>query len=64
MAAQLPRCVTDPLGTVSSLFDAAVASPAAGAEDGDWGVRAAFREGLSSLSSRALVPWPPRSSLG
>lgn len=55
MAAQLPRCVTDPLGTVSSLFDAAVASPAAGAEDGDWGVRAAFREGLSSLSSRALV---------
>ena len=31
MAAQLPRCVTDPLGTVSSLFDAAVASPAAGA---------------------------------
>ena len=55
MAAQLPRCVTDPLGTVSSLFDAAVASPAAGAEDGDWGVRAAFREGLAQLSSRALV---------
>ena len=55
MAAQLPRCVTDPLGTVSSLFDAAVASPAAGVEDGDWGVRAAFREGLAQLSSRALV---------
>ena len=59
MAAQLPRCVTDPLGTVSSLFDAAVASPAAGAEDGDWGVRAAFREGLAQLGSRALVERVP-----
>ena len=59
MAAQLPRCVTDPLGTVSSLFDAAVASPAAGVEDGDWGVRAAFREGIAQLSSRALVERVP-----
>ena len=59
MASQLPRCVTDPLGTVSSLFDAAVASPAAGAEDGDWGVRAAFREGLAQLGSRALVERVP-----
>ena len=59
MAARLPRCVTDPLGTVSSLFDAAVASPAAGAEDGDWGVRAAFREGLAQLGSRALVERVP-----
>ena len=33
--------------------------PAAGAEDGDWGVRAAFREGLAQLGSRALVERVP-----
>ena len=47
------------LGTVSSLFDAAVASPAAGAEAGTGGVRAAFREGLAQLGSRALVERVP-----
>ena len=59
MSAQLPRCVTDPLGTVASFFDAAATTPAAGAEDGDWGVRSAFREALLQLTSRELVERVP-----
>tara|TARA_B110000977_G_scaffold197818_1_gene281308 strand:- start:14763 stop:16925 length:2163 start_codon:yes stop_codon:yes gene_type:complete len=55
MSPPLPRGVTDPLGCVTALFDAAAVSPAAGAEDGDWGVRSSFREALGQLTSKELV---------
>jgi|TARA_B110000967_G_scaffold160242_1_gene166073 hypothetical protein len=59
MSPPLPRVLTDPLGSVNSLFDAAAVYPSAGAEDGDWGVRAAFREALGQLSQRELVDLVP-----
>ena len=45
---EAPPCVSDPLGAVARLFDAAVgAAGGIDALDADWGVRSAFQTALS-----------------
>ena len=57
MSGTLPPCVSDPLGTVSALFDAASRSADPRAlEDGDWGVRATFERALGEPGVLARVP--------
>ena len=57
MSGTLPPCVSDPLGTVSALFDAASRSADPRAlEDGDWGVRATFERSLGEPGVLARVP--------
>jgi|MDSW01.1.fsa_nt_gb hypothetical protein len=60
MSSNALSCIADPLGAVTTLFDAATAA-AEPDVDGDWGVRAVFEEALALpgvLESVRCAPGP------